>query len=46
MNAKLGRVVAYQKIVLVIKLHDPSITWFCEVTRQNKYFISPLVLDQ
>ena len=37
MATKLGRVVLYHKKLLIIKLHDPSITWFCKVTRQIKF---------
>ena len=36
MATKLGKVVIYSK------LDDPSISWFCDVTWQIKYFISPL----
>ena len=42
---KHNRVVAYNEELSLIKLHDPSITWFCEVTRQIRYFICPLALD-
>ena len=31
---KFGRVVIYNKMLPLIKLHDPLITWFCEVRRQ------------
>ena len=44
--AILDRMVTYNEELLVIKLHDPSVTWFYEITRQIKYFISPFALDQ
>ena len=46
MVTKLGRVVIYHEELPLIKLLDPSITWFCKVTGHAKYFISPFALDQ
>ena len=41
MATKLGNAVTHHKELLLINLLDPSITWFCEVTSNIKYFISP-----
>ena len=38
MATKLGKVVAYNKELLIIKLHDPCITWSCEITWKIEYF--------
>ena len=46
MATKLGKVVIYLEELPLIKLLDPSITWFCKVTWHVKYFISPFALDQ
>ena len=43
---KLGRVVTYFEELSLIKLHRPSIRWFCEVTWQIKYFLSSFPLDK
>ena len=40
MVTKLGRVVTYLEELPFIKLHHPSITRFCKITWQVKYFIS------
>ena len=32
MAIKVGRVVTYHEQLQVLKLLDPSVTWFCEVT--------------
>ena len=44
MVTKLGRVVTYYEELPLIKLHDPSIKLFSEVTRQIKFCISPRTL--
>ena len=44
--AKLGRVVTYHEKLLLLKLLDPLIMGFCEVTWLINYFISPIALDQ
>ena len=46
MATKLGRVLTYDEELLPISSNDPSIKWSCEITRQNKYVISPLALGQ
>ena len=46
MATKLGKVVIYLEELPLIKLLDPSITWFCKVTWHVKCFISPFALDQ
>ena len=46
MTTKLGRGVAYNEELPLIKLHHPSITWFCEVKLQIADFPHPLALDQ
>ena len=46
MATKLGKVLIYLEDLPLINLLDPSITWFCEVMRYIKYYISPLALDQ
>ena len=46
MVTKLGRVVTYHEELPLLKLHDSSTTWFCEVTWQIKYSIFSLTLDQ
>ena len=38
---KLGKVVTHHEELPLKTLHDPSITWFCEVKWHIKYFISP-----
>ena len=38
MATRPGRVVTYNKKLPIIKLHNPSITWFCEVMWQIRYF--------
>lgn len=45
MNTKLGK-VTYNDELPRTKLHDSSITWFCEVTYQIRWFMSLLVLAQ
>ena len=42
MATKLGKVVTFHEELSLMKLLDPSITYFCEVA----YFTSPLALDQ
>ena len=39
MVTKLVRVVTYHEELLPINLHDPSMTWFCEVTVRVKWNI-------
>ena len=46
MANKLGRVVTYNNELPFTKLHHPSIEWFCGITRQIQYFVSPSALDQ
>ena len=46
MVTKLGRVVTYDKGLPLIKVHNRSIRWFCEVTWQTNSFIYLLALDQ
>ena len=46
MAIKLGKLVKYLKGLPLLKLLDLSITWFCEITRHMKYFISPHALYQ
>ena len=46
MATKFGRVVTYHKEFPLVKLLDPSVTCFCDVTWYIKYFTSPLALDQ
>ena len=46
MTTKSNRVLTYNEELPTIKLDDPSITWFFEVTRGNKDYFSPLALDQ
>ena len=36
MTTKVGTLVTYKEVPLLIKLHDPSIMWFCELTGQVK----------
>ena len=43
MTIKLSKVVTENEELPLIRLPYPSITWFCEVTRRIKNFIS---LDQ
>ena len=43
---KLGKMMTCHEELALIKLIGPLISWFCEVTRHIKYFISPLALDQ
>ena len=38
MASKLAKVVIYHEELPLIKLLDPSITWFCKVTWHVKYF--------
>ena len=45
-SPKLAVVVTYHEKSPLIKLHGPSIMWFCEVTRQITNYISPLTLGQ
>ena len=42
MSTKFGRVVTYNEELPLTKLHDPSITWVCEVTVQTKTIVSAL----
>ena len=42
MATKLSRVKTYHAELPFVKIHDPSIIWFCEVTRQLEYYISSL----
>ena len=42
MDTKLGRMVAHLDGLLLIKSHNPLITWFCKNTRQTKGIISLL----
>ena len=46
MVTNFGKAVTYHGKPSLKKLHCPSITCFCEVPWQIKYFISPLTLDQ
>ena len=39
MTIKFGQVVTYHEELLLIKLHELSITCFCEITGYIKYFI-------
>ena len=39
---KLGKTVTYLDELLSIKLHDPSITWSCEIAGQPKIIICPM----
>ena len=39
---ELGRVVTYHESLLLIKSHDPFITWSCEIKLQTKNIIPPL----
>ena len=43
---KLSKQMINHEEVPLINLHDPSITWFCEVTLQIKYNIPPFAQDQ
>ena len=45
MATRLSGVLTYNEELSLIKLHVPSITWFCVVMLQIKYCISPLSLD-
>ena len=42
MVTKLGKTVTYLDKLLLIKLHDPLITWPCKIMWQPKIIISPL----
>ena len=42
MATKLCRMVMYLDELLLIKSHDPFITWSCKITWQTKIIISPL----
>ena len=44
MATKRGRFGTYNEELLLIKFHDLSIKWSCEVTWQTKTIISPLPL--
>ena len=46
MVIKFGEMVRYYEELPHIKLLVPSITWYFEITRHIKYFLSPLTLDQ
>ena len=46
MTTKLDEAVICHEELPLIKLFDPSITWFCKVMWHVQYFISPLALDQ
>ena len=46
MATKLCKMVTYLDGLLPIKLHDPLITWLCEILGKTKTIISPLTLDQ
>ena len=46
MATKIGIVVEYNEELPIVKLHDLSISWFCEVIWKIKYFVFPLVRDQ
>ena len=46
MVTKQDRVVTYDEELPLIKVHNRSIRWFCEVTCQTKSFIPLLALDQ
>ena len=45
MATKLCEMVTYLDGLLPIKLHDPLITWLCEILGKAKTIISPLTLD-
>ena len=45
MATKPITVVKYRKELPPINLHDPSMSWSCEVTWQIKYTISPSAED-
>ena len=40
MATKLDRAVLYHKELLIIKLHDPSITWCCKVWGKSNFYVS------
>ena len=42
MATKLGKMITYLDWLLLIKSHDPLISWSCKITLQNKTTISPL----
>ena len=42
MATKLGKMITYLDRLLLIKSHDPLISWSCKITLQNKTTISPL----
>ena len=46
MNTRLRKVVIYNEELPLIKLHDPSITYSCEVMLENKHLITQLPLEQ
>ena len=46
MATKLDKVVTYHKELQLIKLLDPSITWFYEVMLHIEYFAFSFALDQ
>ena len=45
MITKLARVVTYREELPLNNLHDLSMIWSYEITKQIKYIISPLVED-
>ena len=45
MATKHGKVVTYHEEPHFKRLHDNSVTWFCEVMWEIRYFTSPIVLD-
>ena len=46
MGTKLGRVVTYNNEFSFMKLHDPSITWFFDVTWKNWFLTRSVAIMQ